>query len=69
MHSYQDDTTWATPSQHMEPNVGMSQGGVAGKDVKELYLYYRALFAEMMGNEMSGEQLAKMAMEHALKDV
>jgi hypothetical protein len=55
MHSYQDDTTWVTPSQQMEPNVGMSQRGAAGRDVKELYRYYRALFAEMVGNELSGE--------------
>ena len=55
MSTYQDDTTWATPSQQMEPNVGMSQGGAAGKDVKESYRYYKALFAEMMGEDLSAE--------------
>ena len=47
----------------MEPNVGMGQGRPAGRDVKELYKYYKGLFAEMMGEDLSGEQIARMAME------
>ena len=63
MLPYQDDTIWARESQQMEPNVGMGQGRPAGRDVKELYKYYKELFEEMMGEEFSGEQLARMAMD------
>ena len=55
MQYYHDDTTWATPSQQVEPNVGMDQGGAAGGNVKESYRYYKALFAEMMGEDLSAE--------------
>jgi hypothetical protein len=55
MQHYHDDTTWATPSQQVEPNVGMDQGRQAGRDVKESYRYYKTLFAEMMGEDLSAE--------------
>jgi hypothetical protein len=39
----------------MEPNVGTGQRSGAVRDVKEAYRYYKELFAEMMGEDLSAE--------------
>jgi hypothetical protein len=55
MQFYNDDTTWATPSQQVEPNVGMGQRSGAVRDVREAYRYYKELFEEMMGEVLDAE--------------
>jgi hypothetical protein len=51
----------------MEPNVGSSPVGGYSSEVRRLYREYKMLFAELMSDELNGEQIARMAMEEALK--
>ena len=49
MQFYNDDTTWATPSQQVEPNVGTGTTESWEGEVKRLYRLHLSLFTEAMG--------------------
>ena len=47
--------------------MGSSPVGGYSSEVRRLYREYKMLFAELMSDELNGEQIARMAMEEALK--